>query len=154
MSYQSSLPGESASQSPVSAVPSIYDTYICRIPTDDVPMLIRNSPDKYTALLRTLQRSADYFAEIDNSRVVERLQLEMAKVHMEHDKWERATRLLIPLWQSMSWRREGWWHLLEEVNLALSECTKQVKDLETLVAVEWELSNSCEPAYLPLSPLV
>ena len=126
------------------AIPSIYDTYLCREPTNDVPMMIRNGPDEYTALLRTLQRSADYYAEKDHTRVVERLQLEIARVHMHNKRWDRAARVLISLSQTLSWRRAGWWVLLEEVDWALRDCARRIGDLPTLIAVEWELMCSCK----------
>lgn len=129
-------------------MPSIYNTYLCREPAGDVPILIRNGPDEYTASLRTLQRSADYFGERDHTRAVERLQLEMARVHMQNQQWERATQVLVPLWQALSWRRSGWWQMLEEMDLALSECARHVKDYDILIGVEWELSNNCELAGL------
>ena len=124
-------------------MPSIYDTYLCREPAD-VPILIRNGPDEYTASLRTLQRSADYFAERDYIRAVERLQLEMARLHVRFNQWERATRVLLPLWQTLSWRRAGWWKLLEEVDWLLRQCARSVQDAETLISVEWELRNECK----------
>lgn len=131
-------------QSRVSAVPSIYDTYLCREPANDVPMLIRNGPDEYTAQLRTLQRSADYFAEKDHTRTVERLQLEIARVHMQNKRWDRAARVLVSLSQTLSWRRAGWWVLLEDIDWALRDCARRIGDLETLIAVEWELMCSCK----------
>ncbi len=132
------------SDSQVSNMPAIYDTYLCREPADDVPLLIQNGPDVYTASMRTLQRSADYFAERDLIRSVERLQLEMARVHMKYEQWERAARVLTPLWQTLSWRRAGWWQMLEEVDWALRDCATRIRDLETVIAVDWELLNTCE----------
>lgn len=140
MSQQDSTTGP---VSPTATIPSIYDTYLCKDPANDVPILNRNGPDEYTAKMRTLQRSADYFAERDQVRTVERLQLQMARVHMEQRQWERAARVLTPLWQTLSWRRSGWWHLLEEVDWALRDCATRVRDLETLIAVDWELLNKC-----------
>ena len=139
---------ESAPRHQVPGVPSVYDTYLCREPANDVPMLIRNGPDEYTALLRTLQRSADYFAERDQIHSVERLQLEIAQIHMRNEQWSRAARVLIPLWQTLTWRRAGWWQLVEEMDWTLWECASRVKDKETLIAVYWELLSSCKPAFL------
>ena len=123
---------------------SIYDSYLCREPADDVPLLIHNGPDEYTAQMRTLQRSADYYTERDQVRAVERLQWEMVKVHMQHEEWERAARVLRPLWQTLSWRKAGWWKLLDEVDWALRDCASRLRDLETLIAVDWELLSRCE----------
>ena len=136
---------EEGSSTGASAIPSVYDTYLCREPANDVSMLIRNGPDEYTSLLRTLQRSADYFADKDHTRVVERLQLEIARVHMQNKRWDRAARVLVSLSQTLSWRRAGWWVLLEEIDWALRDCARRIGDLETLIAVEWELMCNCKP---------
>lgn len=149
MSLKSPTSEVGPSQSQASAIPSVYDTYLCREPANDVPMLIRNGPDEYTALLRTLQRSADYFAEKDHTRTVERLQLEIARVHMQNKRWDRAARVLISLSQTLSWRRAGWWVLLEEMDWALRDCARRIGDLQTLIGVEWELMCSCKPNGLP-----
>lgn len=129
--------------SDVSKLPSIYETFLCRDPAGDLPFLINNGPDQYTALLRTLQRSADHYVELDHIYAVERVQLEMARLHMQYQQWQRAMRTLVPLWQNLSWRRAGWWSLLEEVDRALKECACKVRDAEALVAVEWELMSPC-----------
>ena len=126
-----------------SATSSIFDSYICREPAGDVPLLIHNGPDEYTALLRTLQRSADHYSEKEQKRVVERIQFEQARLHMQNHQWRHAMRILVPLWQSLSWRRSGWWLLLEEVDYALQKCAIQVKDADILVTVQWELLNRC-----------
>ena len=126
-----------------SAPPSIYSTYLCRDPVGDVALLINNGPDEYTSLLRTLQRSADHWAEKDHTRSVERLQLEIAHLHMRNQQWQRGMRTLVPLWQTLTWRQAGWWNMLEDVDWALKECARNVRDAETLVAVEWELMNRC-----------
>ncbi len=140
----SQLSSESGSEYQATPTPAVFDTYLCTEPAGDVALLIRNGPDEYTASMRTLQRSADYFAEKNQGRAVERLQWEMAKVHMQHEQWERATRTLTPLWQTLSWRKSGWWQLLEEVDWALHECATRIRSLETLIAVDWELSSNCE----------
>ena len=144
MPRQSSRSGEESPRSQASSMASIYNTYLCREPANDVPMLIRNGPDEYTASLRTLQRSADYFAEKEHTRAVERLQLEMGRLHMQNKQWERAARVLVPLWQTLSWRQAGWWQLLQETDWALKECVRSIQDKETLIAVDWELLNKCQ----------
>jgi len=124
-----------------SVMPSIYQTYLCSEPSGDVPLLLRNGPDEYTALLRTLQRSAEHFSEKDHARAVERVQYEMARLHMQNQQWERAMRVLVPLWQTLSWRKAGWWDMLTEIDLAVKECASYVHDTGTLLAVEWELRS-------------
>lgn len=148
MSLQDSASCVGFLPTPASTMPSIYNTYLCKEPVGDVPLLIRNGPDEYTGLLRTLQRSTEHFSHKDSGRAIERIQLEVARLHMQNQSWDRAMRVLFPLWQTLSWRRCGWWNLLEEVTWALRECAGAVKDLETLIAVEWELLHSCT-LYVP-----
>lgn len=122
---------------------SIFDTYICKEPAGDVPLLMKNGPDEYTRLLRTLQRSAEYFAELDRPRVVERIQYEQAQLHIQYKQWKHARRILLPLWRDLSWRKSGWWVLLQQVDLALQQCARQEKDAELLIRLAWELQNHC-----------
>lgn len=143
MSTPASPSTSTPSIAPSSAISTIFDSYICREPAGDVPLLIRNGPDEYTALLRTLQRSADHFSEKEQTRILERIHFEQARLHMQHQQWKHALRILVPLWQSLGWRRSGWWLLLEEVDLALKECARHIADADTLLAVQWELLNAC-----------
>ena len=142
MSMHSSTSG--SMPQPSSSLPSIYDTYLCKEPTNDLSILNQNGPDEYTARMRSLQRSVKYFTERSQVRAVEALQFEMAKVHMQHDQWERAARVLMPLWQTLSWKRSGWFRLVSELDWALRDCASKTKDLETLIAVELELMDKCK----------
>lgn len=122
---------------------SIYDTYLCkdrlsRSSTPEVDLL--GLPD---ARLKILQSSIGYFSKKEQTRAVERLQLETARVFMEEKEWKNAIRVLIPLWQTVSWRQAGWWLLVEEIDWSLKRCAHNVGDAETLLAVEWELMNNC-----------
>lgn len=142
MSDKSSGSERAISQHKGFVLPLIYQTYLCSEPSG-VPLLLQNGPDEYTALLRTLQRSAEHFSEKDQSRSVERIHFEIAKLHMQNKQWERAMRVLVPLWQTLSWRKAGWWNMLEEIDWALRECAGRVRDAEVLLAVQWELMNRC-----------
>lgn len=129
-------------------LPAIYDTYLCK------ELLSRwttppesESADSYEAQLRILQSSSGYFLELDRMRAVERLQLATGKVFIQQKQWGNALRVMRPLWESLSWRRAGWWHLVEEVDWALRECARMACDRETLIAVEWELLSKSRPPY-------
>lgn len=143
MSDQSFTLEKAPSLDTASGLPSIYQTYLCSEPSGDIPLLLHNGPDEYTALLRTLQRSAEHFSEKDQSRNVERVQYEIAKLHMQNRQWDRAMRVLVPLWQTLSWRKAGWWNMLEEIDWALKDCAGRVRHAEILLAVQWELMNQC-----------
>lgn len=126
-----------------STVPSIYDTYLCKELSAKSPGLETELDGSYETCLRTLQSSAGYFLKQDRIRAVERLQFETARVYMQEKQWGNALRVMRPLWQTLSWRQAGWWHLVGEVNWALRECARMVGDSDTLIAVEWELLSKC-----------
>ncbi|MCJ1468758.1 hypothetical protein MMC07_007388 [Pseudocyphellaria aurata] len=127
------------SSPPASTVPSIYDTYLCKELSAKSPVSETELDGSYETCLRTLQSSAGYFLKQDRMRAVERLQFETARVYMQEKQWGNALRVMKPLWQTLSWRQAGWWHLVGEVNWALRECARMVGDSDTLIAVEWEL---------------
>lgn len=126
-----------------STIPSIYDTYLCKELSSRSPLPEEVPEDSYETCLRTLQSSAGYFLKQDRIRAVERLQFETARVYMQEKQWGNALRVMRPLWQTLSWRQAGWWHLVEEVDWALRECARMVGDSDTLIAVEWELLSKC-----------
>ena len=116
-------------------MPSIYGTYLCK---DSSNQFLPPAGDR----LEILRRSVEYFSKREQLRAVERLRYEIAQVYIGDKRWRDAIKILLPLWQTLSWRQEGWWNLLEEVDWALRECALHVGDGETLIAVEWELLNS------------
>lgn len=75
-------------------------------------------------------------------RAVERLRLKLAHEQMRNGQWTEATQNLRTLWHSMSWRREGWWNLVEEVCWSLRTCARETGDGGSIVGVEWELMSN------------
>ena len=121
---------------------SVYGTYLCK----EIPIeyLSEDSNDDIQSCVKALRRSAEYFSKRKQKRNCERLQFDMAKEYMRGGYWEDARRLLLPLWQHLSWRQAGWWHLLRAVDQALNQCARYCNDRWTLVATQWELLNSGE----------
>ena len=140
--YQNVSP-EPFSTSSEPALPSVFDTYLCRDVSNEYLIPPNNQSSTLETLVETLQRAASHFSELDSTRSVERLQLETARVYVQDQQWLRAVRILKPLWQSLSWRREGWWQLLGEVDWMLRDCARAAGDAETLIAVELELLSDC-----------
>lgn len=122
---------------------SIYRSYLCTEPFGRPPLDAEFGSVNLGRLLETLQLSTEYFSKQDRLRTAERLRLEMARLNMEDGEWKAALRILLPVWQRLSWRWEGWWDLVVEVDLALKDCALKVGDIETLIAVEWELLCGC-----------
>ena len=135
-SSRNALPGKSGDS-------SIYTSYLCTEPFGRPPLDAEFGSVNLGRLLETLQMSAEYFSKQNRLRTVERLRLEMATLNMGDGEWKAALRILLSVWQQLSWRREGWWDLVVEVGRALKTCAREVGDRETLIAVEWELLCGC-----------
>ncbi|KAI9839920.1 MAG: hypothetical protein M1819_000112 [Sarea resinae] len=134
----------SPGQSPASQVASksyLYDTYLCPEPHIESPLPGHKGIDHSALIVDALQQSIAEFRARGQKRAEERLKLDVAKEFMGQSSWAEAQEVLEPLWQSMSWRKEGWWELVEEVGWALKDCASRTGDSHTFLAVEWELMN-------------
>ena len=118
---------------------SILKTYVCTEPFGRPHFAADYGDVDNQGIVSTLEKSIDYFSKQDRPRTVEWLYLEVARIYMLHSKWSEASQILLPLWRDLSWRRSGWFVLIEEVDQLLKECAQRTGDVETLVAVEWEL---------------
>lgn len=85
------------------------------------------------------RKSIDHFAGHRRTRTVERLRLEMARLNISNGEEKAAMQMLLPLWQDLSWRREGWYDLVAELDWVLRNCARLLNDEATVIAVEWEL---------------
>ena len=136
----------SPGQSPASTIASrthLYDTFLCPEPHKEYGLPGKESFDHSALLIDTLGRATYHFSIRQQSRFAERTAFDMSREYMKSGRWEEAMTTLKPLWQNSSWRKAGWWHLLEEASWAVRACARNLGDGETLIAAEWELlSNS------------
>lgn len=103
-------------------------------PQSEVP-----SMDAYMASLRG---AISEYESGKSMRSAQAVKLQLAQELVKQEAWDDALRILRPLWHSMSWRREGWWDLTEEVGTILREVAVKAGDGGTVVAVDWELMSS------------
>jgi len=99
-------------------------------------------PQQGGQVLSSLRSSIALLEQKKLLRSVQELKLELAKELIELQTWDDALRVLRPLWQSMSYRNEGWWDIVEEVGWTLRMLARRTGDRGTVVAVDWELMNS------------
>ena len=92
-------------------------------------------------ILSYLRPSVKEFSKRHQTRMVEQQSLDMARELMRLKLWEEALHILRPLWPTLTWRRNGWWELMEDFAWTLRECAFQAKDSETILRVDWELMN-------------
>lgn len=138
-------------QSPASQLANksyLYDTYL--VPETHVEAL----PPEQTGfnhselILSTLKDALEEFSKRHQIRHVERLSLELAEEYLRTGSWSETFSILQPLWLNLSWRRSGWWQLMEKFGWALRESALKVQDSEMLLRVDWELLNKGMPRLL------
>ena len=126
----------SPGQSPATRVANrsqIYDCYLCPEPH------VEYTVDHGARIREALNLSSEEFSRRGQRRLAWRLDLDCAKELMRVKKYVEACNVLKPVWQSMTWRIEGWWRLAFEVIWTLYECAVFSKDLTLVVATSWEL---------------
>ena len=137
----------SPGQSPTSHVArrsNMYDTYLCPEPYIEYALPGRSTFDYAGSLTETLLKSSKHFSSRQQHRAAERIAFDIARELMRVGRWNDAMLHLKPMWQKLTWRRSGWWKLVDEVSWAVRACARHVGDGETLVAVEWELLSDCK----------
>ncbi|EZF34663.1 hypothetical protein H101_01794 [Trichophyton interdigitale H6] len=123
------------------ALSNVYDTYQAPEPHVEYPIDDRPG-DKYShQILEFLAESVAEFAKRGQVRMVEKQKFTMAKEYVRLEAWGDALDILRPLWLQISWRREGWWHLMEECAWLLRDCAVRCGDYETIYRIDWEIMN-------------
>lgn len=133
----------SSSPSQVASRASSYDTYLCPEPYEENPLPGSKGVDHALLIVASLTKAITEFQKRKQYRLVSELSLLSAKESMKREDWDAAVRILRPLWQKMSFRREGWWSAVEEISWALRKAAAHVGDGGTVVSVDWELLNKC-----------
>ncbi|KAI9674553.1 MAG: hypothetical protein M1817_001891, partial [Caeruleum heppii] len=132
----------SPGQSPASQVASkayTYDTYLCPEPHEEAPLPGRKGTDHPSLILEGLRAAAREFRARRQLRATEMIQLRVARTEMSRGEWAEAMSTLRPLYETMSWRKEGWWDMTELACWTMLECATAVKDVAAMVRAEWEL---------------
>jgi hypothetical protein len=141
--------------SPASAIASkayTYDTYLCPEPHEENPLLGHKGVDHSALIIDSLKKGIIEFQQKNQSRFLQELQLLAANENMKREAWDDALRILRPLWQKMSYRREGWWNAVEEIGWALRKAAVQAGDGGSIVAVDWEMMNKSMSKMKPQNP--
>ncbi|KPI36621.1 uncharacterized protein AB675_10053 [Cyphellophora attinorum] len=118
-----------------------YDTYLVPEPHEEAPLDRGDGFDHKAEILRLLDSANDFFARHGQLRLQEQLQLDRAREHTRTGSWTDAIEVLQPLWEKSTWRKAGWWRLLEHVGWLLFECAREANDTDLLLRLVWELAN-------------
>ncbi|TQS35849.1 hypothetical protein Golomagni_03718 [Golovinomyces magnicellulatus] len=119
----------------------IFDTYMCPEPFKENPLPGNQGFDHSSLILDLLTKAIAEFEKRKQTRLVQELQMLTANELIKKKIWPEAFKILLSLQKTMSYRKECWWHAVEEVLLALREVAVYVGDAESILAVDWELMN-------------
>lgn len=119
-----------------------YDTYLAPEPYEEYPLSNAARSTHSKLIIQSLEESIREFAIRGQTRFVESLSYGIAKEYIRMGRWDHALDILRPLWPGLSWRKEGWWLLMEGFGWTLRRCAAECGDLATVLQVDWELMNS------------
>ncbi|KAF1994592.1 hypothetical protein P154DRAFT_526937 [Amniculicola lignicola CBS 123094] len=141
-------------QSPAGKVSNrnqVYDQYLVPEPHMEAPSEGSSGTfEHWKDIVEKLAAAANEFDIREQRRKVEHLKWDISRTLLHAKQYAEAFGVLRPLWETMSWRREGWWSLASEVLWGLHECALRVHDPETFIATEWELYSdvfAAKPRY-------
>jgi hypothetical protein len=101
----------------------------------------------------SLKEAVSRYESVESVRSAQAAKLQLAQEFIKQEAWDEALRILRPLWHTMSWRREGWWDLTEEVGTILRKVAAKTGDGGTVVAVDWELMSASKWIIWPPVPM-
>lgn len=112
------------------------DIYLCPAPADEA------TTDHASLEMASLVSAKEEFRTAVQKRMEDALAFRLAKLMMikapeQPEMWGMALRELRGV--ASTYRKEGWWWLLEEVLWAMVECAKNAGDAMSVVTARWEL---------------
>jgi hypothetical protein len=120
-----------------------YDTYMCPEPHDEYP-LTQVGVDHSRLILDALLRARSEYQKRNQLRLVAELSLDCARELTSTKDWAKVMELLVPLWEHMSFRDEGWLSITEDVGWRLRSAAFNSARADLVVAIDWELLNNCK----------
>lgn len=151
--YAYSMPEDdrrSPSQSPASKLASkafTYDNYMCPEPYEELP-LARSGVNHSQMVLDYLLSAQSYFIKKRQQRLAAEVSLECAKELATVKDWDHVVKILRPFWDEMSFRRDGWPEITEDMCWVLRAAAVETAQADLVVSIDWELLNKrkrCSP---------
>lgn len=97
--------------------------------------------DHSSLILDLLNKAILEFRQRKQFHIVQELQLLSAYELIKIKSWDKAFKLLVSLRKNMSYRKECWWNVVEEILWALRKVAAFIGDAGSILAVDWELMN-------------
>ncbi|KAF2761598.1 hypothetical protein EJ05DRAFT_507251 [Pseudovirgaria hyperparasitica] len=123
-----------------------YDLYLVPPPHIEQPLEGNDGYDHCSEISELLNQAISQYFARGQQRFVDRLNLELGWALLHGKRYSDALSVLKPLWEGMSWRTEGWWHLASAVTWALNESAFHCQEANVLVCTEWEILSKTLPS--------
>lgn len=123
-----------------------YDTYLCPEPHEEYPLTGKGT-DHSQLIVACLESARTEFQSRKQLRTAAEITLEWAKELAREEAWEDVVALLKPLWTDMSFRRESWLNIAEDLSWVLRSAAARIGLGDVVVSVDWELMNKRTPSY-------
>ncbi|KAJ0119446.1 hypothetical protein J7T55_013647 [Diaporthe amygdali] len=134
----------SPSESPASKLASKafrYDSYMCPEPYDELP-LARSGINHSQIILDYLLSAQSYFMKKQQQRLAAEVSLECAKELAAVKDWANVVKILRPFWEELSFRRDGWPEITEDMCWVLRAAAVDTAQADLVVSIDWELLNN------------
>lgn len=115
-----------------------YDTYMCPEPHEELP-LEKPGVDYSRLIIDCLMAARIQFQDRGQRRLLAEISLECAKEAAILELWDDVTTLLLPVWEDMPFRREGWTDITEDINWTLRPAAVKKGLGDVVLSIDWEL---------------
>ncbi|KAL4722024.1 hypothetical protein ACLX1H_011219 [Fusarium chlamydosporum] len=132
--------------SPASAVASkafAYDTYMCPEPYQEYP-LSGKGVNHAQLVIDCLEAASAQFQARMQGRLATELSLECAREFANMGQWDDAVEMLLPFWENVAFRSEGWINISEDLCLSMRRIAAGAHRADLVVAADWELMGNQE----------
>ncbi|KAF4345693.1 hypothetical protein FBEOM_351 [Fusarium beomiforme] len=129
---------------PASAVASkafAYDTYMCPEPYQEYP-ISGKGVNHSQLIIDCLKAASSQFQARKQGRLVAEIALDCAREFANMKQWDDAVEILLPSWEDVRFRSEGWTNISEDLCLTVRRIAVGARRADLVVAADWELMSN------------
>ncbi|KAM0542465.1 hypothetical protein ACHAPJ_012775 [Fusarium lateritium] len=129
---------------PASAVASkafAYDTYMCLEPYQEYPLSGKGVNHSQLVVDCLKEANAQFMAR-KQGRLAAEISLECARELASLKQWDDAVEVLLPFWEDVAFRSEGWVNISEDLCLTMRRAAVGAHRADLVVAADWELMSN------------
>lgn len=115
-----------------------YDTYLCPEPHEERP-LDKPGVDYSGLIIDYLAIARTQFQDRGQHRLAAEITLDCAKEATNLEQWDDVTALLLPIWEDMPFRQEGWADITEDISWTLRPAAAKKGLGDVVLTIDWEL---------------